>query len=271
MPPGPVPHTVPVSTLATVSRRSALAGGLALCALAVWPIADAALHGGGPGHETDSALVRHEIDPSGIIRVRTRKPWVAVTFDDGPDPRFTPDVLDVLAAYGIRATFFSVGRNIEAHPEIAARIVREGHRLSNHTQDHLWLDRIDGPALSGQLAGGRAAAARFDADGSRLVRPPRGWTSSGVARRTRSLGQQSVFWSACLESALRAGSASAGEAVGESLRPGDILLAHDGGRITGPNAQDIDRSATVAALPGLFETLRRRGIAGVPVQELVAS
>jgi peptidoglycan/xylan/chitin deacetylase (PgdA/CDA1 family) len=273
MPAGRVSHTGLVragDALATVSRRSALLGGLGLCALTAWPAVDAALHGGGPGRETDSAAVRHEIDPQGIVRVRTARRMVALTFDDGPDPRFTPAVLDALAAYGFRATFFAVGRNLVAYPDLAARIVREGHHVANHTFDHLWLDRLDEASLTRELVGGRAAAARFDLGGSRFVRPPRGWTSRGVARRTSQLGQQTVFWSACVESALRDGP-DAGERVGDRLRPGDVLLAHDGGRITGPNAQDLDRSATVAALPALFETLRRRGVNGVPVQELVAS
>ena len=254
-----------------MSRRSVLLGGVALCALTAWPRVDAALHGGGPGHETDSSMVRHEVDPSGIVSVRTSRPWVALTFDDGPDPRFTPAVLEVLAAYGCRATFFAVGRNLAAHPDLGSRIVREGHGIANHTLDHLWLDRLDNGALTSQLVGGRAAASVFDREGSRLVRPPRGWTSAAVARRTRDLGGQSVFWSACLESALHdASPAEAGIRVGDRLRRGDILLAHDGGRVTGPNAQDLDRSATVAALPALLEVLRRHGLTGVPAHELIA-
>lgn len=256
---------------AAVSRRSVVTGGLGLCALVAWPRVDEALHPGGPGRETDSPALRHDVDPSGVTRVRTAERWVALTFDDGPDPRYTPAVLDTLREFGCRATFFAVGSNVEAHPDLAARVVAEGHRLSNHTHDHLWLDRVDGATVTDQLRRGGAAVAAHDPDGARLVRPPRGWTSRAVAARTRDLGLRSVFWSACLESALADGPTRAGEEVAARLRPGDVVLAHDGGRIAGPNPQELDRSRTVEALPRLLEQLRRDGLRGVPVQDLVAS
>ncbi|MBC9821620.1 polysaccharide deacetylase family protein [Terrabacter sp. MAHUQ-38] len=254
-----------------VSRRSVVLGAASLCVLVAWPRVDEALHPGGPGRETDSPALRHDVDPQGVTRVRTSRRWVALTFDDGPDPRFTPDVLDVLRTYGCRATFFAVGSNVEAHPDLARRIVAEGHRLSNHTHDHVWLDRVDTDTVADQLIRGRDAVAAFDPTGGRLVRPPRGWTSRSVARSTSELGMRSVYWSTCLESALHDGPAVAGGAVGAVLGPGDVLLAHDGGRVVGPNPQDLDRSRTVEALPVLLERLRRRGLVGVPVQDLVAS
>jgi peptidoglycan/xylan/chitin deacetylase (PgdA/CDA1 family) len=260
-----------VDAFAAVSRRSVVLGVASLCALVAWPRVDEALHPGGPGRETDSPALRHDVDPHGITRVRTSQPWVALTFDDGPDPRWTPDVLDVLRAYGCRATFFAVGSNVDAHPDLARRIVGEGHRLSNHTHDHLWLDRVDADVVTDQLRRGRDAVAAWDREGGQLVRPPRGWTSRTVARCTSDLGLRSVFWTACLESALRDGPVAGGDEVGSRLRAGDVLLAHDGGRVVGPNPQDIDRSGTVAALPALLERVRRRGLVGVPVQDLVAS
>lgn len=248
-----------------------MTGVAGLCALLAWPRVDEALHPGGPGRETDSPALRHDVDPRGITRVRTSRPWVALTFDDGPDPRWTPGVLDVLHAYGCRATFFAVGSNVEAHPDLARRIVAEGHRLSNHTHDHLWLDRVTAATVTEQLTRGRAAVAAHDPQGGELVRPPRGWTSRTVARCTSELGLRSVFWTACLESALHEGPVTAGTEVGEGLRAGDVVLAHDGGRVVGANPQDIDRSGTLAALPALLEGVRRRGLLGVPVQDLAAA
>ncbi|MGO4598144.1 polysaccharide deacetylase family protein [Terrabacter sp. 2RAF25] len=259
-----------VDAFAAVSRRSVVLGVAGLCALVAWPRVDEALHPGGPGRETDSPALRHDVDPRGITRVSTTRRWVALTFDDGPDPRWTPDVLDVLHAYGCRATFFAVGSNVEAHPDLARRIVAEGHRLSNHTHDHLWLDRVDAATVTDQLTRGREAVAAYDRQGGQLARPPRGWTSRTVARCTSDLGLRSVFWTACLESSLHDGPVAAGEEVGARLRAGDIVLAHDGGRVVGPNPQDIDRSRTLAALPTMLESLRRRRLVGVPVQDLVA-
>jgi peptidoglycan-N-acetylglucosamine deacetylase len=261
----------PADVFEAVSRRSVVTGVAGLCALLAWPRVDEALHPGGPGRETDSPALRHDVDPHGITRVSTSQPWVALSFDDGPDPRWTPSVLDALRDHGCRATFFAVGSNVEAQPDLARRIVAEGHRLANHTHDHLWLDRVRADTVTDQLRRGRDAVAVYDPEAGRLVRPPRGWTSRTVARCTSDLGLRSVFWTACLESALHDGSTVAGEEVGSRLRAGDILLAHDGGRVVGPNPQDIDRSASVAALPSLLERLRRRGLVGVAVQDLVAA
>ncbi|GAB3876918.1 polysaccharide deacetylase family protein [Terrabacter terrigena] len=260
-----------VDSSAAVSRRSVMTGVAGLCALLAWPRVDEALHPGGPGRETDSPALRHDVDPHGITRVHTSRRWVALTFDDGPDPRWTPGVLDVLHAYGCHATFFAVGSNVEAHPDLARRIVTEGHRLSNHTHDHLWLDRVDAATVTEQLIRGRDAVAAHDREGGQLVRPPRGWTSRTVARCTSELGLRSVFWTTCLESALREGPVAAGDEVGSRLRAGDVVLAHDGGRVVGANPQDIDRSATLLALPALLESVRRRGLVGVPVQDLIAA
>lgn len=275
-------HTVPVvdrgttgagsrleSRLALLSRRSVIAAGLGLCAIAVAPEVDAASHLGGPGHETGSRSARRLVDPDAVFSVRTSRPWAALTFDDGPDPRYTPAVLDVLRRFDARATFFVVGRNVMEHPDLARRIVAEGHRLANHTLEHVWLDRLAGGAVDRQLGGGRDAIRALDPEGSLIVRPPRGWTSRAVVDRTRELGMRTAYWSVCLEAALRDGPASAGAETCRRLRPGAVLLAHDGGRVTGPNPQDIDRSGTVESLPLVLERLSRKGIRGVPLQDLL--
>src|SRR5215813_2722034 len=72
-----------------------------------------------------------------LIRVATREPAIALTFDDGPDPRETPRVLDVLERHGARGTFFLVGKSVERYPEIVARAAAAGHALANHSWDHL--------------------------------------------------------------------------------------------------------------------------------------
>jgi peptidoglycan-N-acetylglucosamine deacetylase len=75
--------------------------------------------------------------PGCIWEIAETRPVVYLTFDDGPDPEVTPFVLDLLQYYEMRATFFCIGKNVEAHPEVYARILREGHRTGNHTHHHL--------------------------------------------------------------------------------------------------------------------------------------
>jgi len=201
--------------------------------------------------------------------VRTDRPWLALTFDDGPDPAFTPAVLDVLARFGATATFFVVGRNALAHPHLVARAVAEGHVIANHTHDHRWLDRLDPAGVADEVDRGAADLAAVGVAASGIFRPPRGLTSPSVAGLTRRRGLRSVFWSDCLEAHHRGSRArSAGEVV-DAAGPGSILLAHDGGRIDGPNPQRIDRSRTVESLPLLLAGLERRRLRTVTLPQLL--
>ena len=86
-----------------------------------------------------------------VIRVATREPAIALTFDDGPDPEDTPRVLEVLERYGARGTFFMVGKSARRHPEVVARAVSAGHAVANHSWDHLSFRRIRGSYRRAEL------------------------------------------------------------------------------------------------------------------------
>jgi chitooligosaccharide deacetylase len=249
------------------TRRAVLTAGLAT-GLA------GALHPGvatarGVLARTADADSRLRVDPRSISRVPTRERVVALTFDDGPDPAFTPDVLDTLEDFGVRATFFMVGRNVQEHRALTTEVLRRGHQVANHTQDHLWLDRQPQRVVEGQIAFGAKTLELAGARRNRLFRPPHGWTSHVVADVTRRKGLRSIFWSDCLEHylALEEPSAAAA-AVATRARPGSILLCHDGGHLDGPHPQAFDRSATVAALPHLLDDVLAKDLRFVTVGEL---
>ena len=103
-----------------------------------------------------------------VWRVPTAEKVLYLSFDDGPHPVATPFVLDELGKYGAKGTFFCIGKNVEAHPEIYRRILMEGHRVGNHTQDHLNGWKVDDRRYLENI---RAAARRID---SNLFRPPYG-------------------------------------------------------------------------------------------------
>ena len=178
-------------------------------------------------------------------------------------------MLDLLAAAGATATFFVVGRNAEEHPELVRRIVAEGHEVANHTQDHDWLDGLDDDGVRRQITAATESLRAAGAPQPHVFRPPRGWTSSTVARPAATLGLRSVFWTDCLEARLHGGVPAAVLQVAGGARPGSVLLLHDGGRVRGPNAQQLDRSATVEALPRLLTALRRRGLAAASLRRLL--
>jgi peptidoglycan/xylan/chitin deacetylase (PgdA/CDA1 family) len=218
---------------------------------------------------TDSPWSRTLVDPDAITAVHTAADAVALTFDDGPDPRFTPHVLDVLAGAGATATFFVVGRNAEEHSDLVRRIVAEGHEVANHTQDHVWLDGLDDAGVRREITAATASLRAAGAPRPHVFRPPRGWTSSTAARAAAALGLRTVFWTDCLEARLHHGVPAAAAQVADGAHAGSVLLLHDGGRIPGPNAQELDRSATVEALPYLLAKLHRRGLAAASLRRLL--
>jgi chitooligosaccharide deacetylase len=193
----------------------------------------------------------------GFAAVATTRSAVALTFDDGPDPAFTPLVLDHLAAAGATATFFVVGTRLREHPELVRRMVAEGHEVANHTLSHQRLDRLDRVAVRAELEGGAAAIQALGlgpAARPRLVRAPYGF--EGEASRAEMLdgGWEVARWRGCLEHFLshHGPEVAASRLARQALR-GDVLLAHDGG--------GLDRTTTVAALPTLLSALAQRGLA----------
>jgi peptidoglycan-N-acetylglucosamine deacetylase len=190
---------------------------------------------------------------------------VALTFDDGPTPEYTPGVLHELRMAGVRATFFCLGRNVRAHPEIARRIVEDGHELASHGDDHSLLTFAGPKAIARQLRG--AEAALKAAAGGRpaaLFRAPHGFRSPFVVRVARELGYRVVGWRGSVFDTAQPGVDVIVDRCARVLEPGAILLLHDGDG----SGNGGDRSQTVAALPGVFAAAAERGLEFVTVSEL---
>lgn len=196
------------------------------------------------------------------VAVATSRPIVALTFDDGPDPRWTPQVLDELRRAGARATFFVTGEHARAHPDLLQAIVASGSEIANHTDTHPRMDGLDAEAVAGEV---RLASEAIGAAGvaqAPFFRPPRGRYGSETIAGVGRTGLATVGWTVCLERWLRRVGPDAGPmATVADLRPGGVVLAHDGGI--------PDRSATVRALPAMLGELAARGYEVVSLSELV--
>lgn len=183
------------------------------------------------------------------VRLAPRNGRIALTFDDGPDPTWTPVVLDILDRYGVRATFFVNGFRVDRHPEIAAEIVRRGHSLQNHGYGHRRLTEATDAGVRWDVD--RGARSILSATGvlPTCLRPPWGATSGRVRRVVESLDHEVVLWT--LDSRDYAGvpGSTFAATVLERLRPGDIVLMHD---TIGWAARD--------ALPVIIEQARARGL-----------
>lgn len=209
-------------------------------------------------HDRARRAARSLAARASVPRRRTSQPLTyALTFDDGPDPRYTPQVLDVLGDHGARATFFLVGARASRHPDLVRRIVAEGHGLGSHTWSHPELAGRPLPDLLRECHRGRRAVERAAGRPVPMYRPPKGHFEPRGALAARLLGLRPWLWS--LDPSDWRSDLSAEDIVTalSPLGPGDVVLLHDG--VEQPESPAaLDRSATVAALEPLLELARRR-------------
>jgi peptidoglycan-N-acetylglucosamine deacetylase len=175
---------------------------------------------------------------------------VYLTFDDGPTPAWTPRVLELLARYRARATFFVLGRNAAAHPELVRQEFAAGHGVGNHTWSHRRLTGLTGAQLAAEVSATSGAIQRITGAPVRCLRPPFATVDATSANQVWALGLRLTMWDIDTNDWLRPGAeAIAGQVLGR-VRSGDVILMHDGGG---------DRSQTVAALEQVLSALATRG------------
>lgn len=184
---------------------------------------------------------------------------VALTFDDGPWPNTTEQILDILKQNDIKGTFYWVGIPLQSNPEIAKKVVAAGHAIGNHTWQHLMND-MDEATAAQEL--GNAAKLMYDITGVKttLMRPPGGNLGGSLAAYAQKLGYTVTMWSADSEDYYVSAPIIVDNVL-KNTKPGGIVLMHDGGG---------DRNPTVEALPQVIDTLKRRGYRFVTVPELLA-
>lgn len=194
---------------------------------------------------------------------------VALSFDDGPDPDVTPAVLDALAQYGAHATFFTIGRALQAHPLLARRLVAEHHELGNHSWTHSRRQNFfDARRQLREIKRGArsitALTGSWPNQSQPLYRPPMGLKSPPLARAARRLQLSLVAWSLHSHDSRSGDPQHIAQRVLEKIRPGDIVLMHDGHDLPGRH-----RPACAQALPQILQGLRDKGLQCVTVSELL--
>jgi len=159
-----------------------------------------------------------------VIRVDTREPAIALTFDDGPHPVETPRVLELLERHGARGTFFMVGKSARRHPEIVARAVAGGHAVANHSWDHPSFRRIRGSYRRAQI---RWCGEALAPHGARLFRPPFGEQSPASRLDALRCGYPVIGWDVVAEDWRDDPADRLVQRVMRRLRRGSIVLFHD--------------------------------------------
>lgn len=176
---------------------------------------------------------------------------VALTFDDGPHPEWTPAILDILASEGVRATFCVVGELGRRHPELVQAVRDAGHALCNHTETHaVSLDRADREKIVEEVEGGSEVIESVLGAPPQLYRPPAGSLSPAVIDVAHEGGMRVLHWTVDSRDFTKPPPEELIERVLAGVGPGAVILLHDG---------DGDRSRTAAALRPIIQQLRERG------------
>ncbi|HEY2801990.1 MAG TPA: glycosyltransferase [Chthoniobacterales bacterium] len=194
---------------------------------------------------------------------------VSLTFDDGPDPKWTPKILDILKAANVKAAFFLVGVNAERYPNLVRRIVAQGHEIGNHTYYHPNLGACWPEHIRLELNATQLLLETITGRSTTLFRPPYGsdTSPSGLNELIPLKIAQDLNYLVILENIdpqdwARPGTDVIVSRVKQERRDGNIILLHDGGG---------DRSQTVAALPRILDYLATRGDTVVPLSTLMGT
>ncbi|KWX74898.1 polysaccharide deacetylase [Paenibacillus riograndensis] len=198
-----------------------------------------------------------------IWEVPTTQKVIALTFDDGPDPSETDQILDVLQQYNAKCTFFAIGKRIATYPDVARRVITEGHELANHTYNHVYFKKpVSEQQIQEELELTEKEIIKVSGRHSSLFRPPGGMYDETLVDVSNSMGLKPVLWSWHQDTRdwNRPGVYSISSRVIRNARNGDIVLFHD--HVHG-------QSQTREALKIILPELQKQGFRFVTVSELI--
>jgi peptidoglycan/xylan/chitin deacetylase (PgdA/CDA1 family) len=198
---------------------------------------------------------------------------VAFTFDDGPKPHETREILAILDRYKAKATFFVVGRDVQIHPEIVQLIAKKGHELGNHSFSHLRLNELSDAQIFLELQATQALVAESTGKFPAFFRPPGGQMDGRVEKAAKSLKMAFGYWTVnsgdfevgadngipLSEAVMQEKANRMAQSILASLKSNSVILLHNGNPIT------------IKALPILLEKCAKQGITWVTLSQLGSS
>lgn len=198
-----------------------------------------------------------------VWEVPMKEKLIALTFDDGPDRRTTPEILDLLNAYHAKATFFVIGNRVDKYPELVIREDIEGHEVANHTYNHTYFTRrMNGTTIRDEMINTQNKITEVTGKTCRWFRPPGGYYDDQVVNMARQNGYTIVLWSWHQDTKdwRSPGVEKIVKKVLNNARNGDIVLLHD--HVNGS-------TQTVEALKKILPELVQRGYRMVTITELM--
>jgi polysaccharide deacetylase family sporulation protein PdaB len=183
---------------------------------------------------------------------------IALTFDDGPNSKYTPQVLKILEQEQVRATFFLIGQHAEQEPELVKQIYRAGHEIGNHTYSHVMLTKVPSLKIKLEVEKTRDIVQELTGANTVLFRPPWGVFDGRSLAELASRKFDAVLWSVDSRDWSRPGIDTIKKNIFNSVRNGSIILCHD------------DHDQIVTALPEIIRELKSRGFQFITVPEMIA-
>jgi polysaccharide deacetylase family sporulation protein PdaB len=195
--------------------------------------------------------------------VHTKKKWIAFTFDDGPHPRYTKQILDILHKHHAKATFFVVGKRAQQYPHLLKEMQNNGHEIANHTYHHPMMSQVNMEKLTKEIQLTDEVIHGITGKTPRLFRPPGGEYSEKVVQASKTGNHLVIMWSWTQDTKdwSNPGTEKIVTNVCRNARPGNIVLFHDFGR---------NRTQTVQAVEKIIQTLSQEGYKFVTVSELLS-
>lgn len=193
----------------------------------------------------------------------TNSKAIALTFDDGPDSKYTPKVLDVLKQHDVKATFFLIGSKVKKHPDIAKRIVHEGHAIGNHSYSHPLFTKIDLKRFSQEIKQTEDALQAITGFKPKLIRPPYGEIDEKQLLWAKKRGQIVINWNVDSGDWRSLEGAVVIKNILSHTKAGAIVLQHSGG------ADSQNLNGTVKALPVIIKKLKSEGYQFLTVPQLL--
>jgi peptidoglycan/xylan/chitin deacetylase (PgdA/CDA1 family) len=190
---------------------------------------------------------------------------IALTFDDGPNPLYTPKVLEILEEHDIKATFFVIGRKAQASPEIVRNIKAAGHEIENHSWSHLfWLSSLTPQKIEKEICATQDIIFNITGEYPAFFRAPFGWTSDQLFISCQKLSLPVMDGSIKPGDTAMPGKDNIVSSILRRADPGAIIILHDGGGFWFYK----NRSQTLEALPEVIQGLKDRGYTFVTIKEL---
>ena len=197
-------------------------------------------------------------------RADTKRKVIALTFDDGPNPIFTPQILEILDDFAVHATFFLIGSNVNLQPRLTKQIFNSGHQIGNHTFTHPTLTQLGNGQIESEILEPKKAIENICSVTTLLMRTPYWLCNRKVLAITANTNHKSVIGDVYPRDTALPGTQKLVSRVLKRTRCGSVIILHDGAP-----SEKISRLQTVEGLRKLIPTLQERGFRFVSLPELM--